>query len=48
MGALLKSTTFNSNTGQVDVSSLMTGFYSILLIDNNTQKTIASAKFIKQ
>jgi hypothetical protein len=48
MGALLKSATFNSNTGQLDVSSLMTGFYSILLIDNNTQKTIASAKFIKQ
>ncbi|MDB5150523.1 MAG: Por secretion system C-terminal sorting protein, partial [Mucilaginibacter sp.] len=48
MGALLKSATFNSNTGQLDVSSLTTGFYSILLIDNNTKKTIASAKFIKQ
>jgi hypothetical protein len=48
MGALLKRETFSSNTGQLDVSSLQTGFYSILLIDNNTKKTIASAKFIKQ
>ncbi|HEX8024398.1 T9SS type A sorting domain-containing protein [Mucilaginibacter sp.] len=48
MGALLKRAAFNSNTGQLDVSSLQTGFYSILLIDNSTKKTIASAKFIKQ
>jgi hypothetical protein len=48
MGSLLKRATFNSNTGQLDVSLLQTGFYSILLIDNSTKKTIASAKFIKQ
>lgn len=47
-GSLLKSATFNVNTGQLSVASLIPGFYSVELYDNTSKKTIASTKFIKQ
>jgi hypothetical protein len=48
IGLLVQSSAFNTGTGRQNVSALITGIYTIQLIDNYNNKTIASTKFIKQ
>lgn len=47
MGTLMKIATYATNSGDQDVSALTPGSYMAELIDDNTKKLIASAKFIK-
>ncbi|MFD0748666.1 T9SS type A sorting domain-containing protein [Mucilaginibacter calamicampi] len=48
VGRIVRSSSHSSKTGQENVSSLLPGPYTVELIDNGSNKRLASAKFIKQ
>lgn len=48
VGRMVKSSSHSSKTGQENVSSLLPGAYTVELIDNGSNKRLASTKFIKQ
>jgi len=48
VGRMVRSSSHTSKMGQENVSSLLPGSYTVELIDNGSNKRLASAKFIKQ